>query len=133
MVKQSVEIDYYVTTSGRNPYEDDFRRKLVKKDPNAIYVADGLIKELKKDEESCKARGILKPLDSTIGLFELKRKGGKEVRIGLYLASIPGTKKYVVLHAFKKKCRETPPNEIDIMKNRIKDYIERFVRTKNEK
>lgn len=119
-----IEIEYYKTKTGNIPYEE-FRKKMLLINEDIVLMANKLIIELQKDDESCIKRKILKPLDASKGLYELKRKG-KGLRIGIYLAKIPGTKKYVVLHAFLKKTQKTPKRELNTMKERIKDYKERF-------
>lgn len=107
------KIQLYETLSGDSPVKD-FIDSLEGKAQTKVYNTIELLKEF----------GIklntphVKKLTGT-NLWELRILGEDSIRI-FYIA-IEG-KIFILLHGFKKKKQRTPPKEIKIAQNRLKEY-----------
>ena len=63
------------------------------------------------------------------GIFELRTKQGSDITRVLYFFIIG--KKAVLTNGFVKKTQKTPKEEIQIAKDRRKDFIERVMKDEN--
>lgn len=63
------------------------------------------------------------------GIFELRCKFGSDITRVLYFFYYEG--KIIMTNGFVKKTRKTPKEEIQLAKDRRKDFIERMMRNEN--
>ena len=68
-----------------------------------------------------------KPLGD--GIFELRAKVGTDISRVLYFFYYEG--KIIMTNGFVKKTQKTPKEEIQIAKDRRKDFIERVMKNEN--
>ena len=59
------------------------------------------------------------------GLFELRTRSRSD--IGRVLYFFLRGRRIVLLHGFIKKTQRTPPSELELARQRMRDYLERYV------
>lgn len=111
----------YETRGGSKPVED-YLRRLTRDDPTQVGRVLRAIRLLRT--WGLELGGLhVKPLGG--GLFELRTSGGHAHRVFYFAIDGP---KFVLLHAFYKTTRKTPPEEIKGARSEMADYIERMGR-----
>lgn len=111
----------YEKENGEVPVEE-FLNSISLKMRAKIYGLMGILQE--------KGNLLREPYSKHLedGIFELRCKFGSDITRILYFFYYEG--KIVMTNGFVKKTRKTPKEEIQLAKNRRKDFIERM--TKNE-
>ena len=111
----------YEKENGEVPVEE-FLNSIDLKMRTKIYGLMGILQE--------KGNLLREPYSKHLedGIFELRCKFGSDITRILYFFYYEG--KIVMTNGFVKKTRKTPKEEIQLAKNRRKDFIERM--TKNE-
>lgn len=116
MVSEEWQIIYYQEVDGTKPVEEFFN------DPS---LTQGELKQFKLRLYYLKNKGlalqrersdILNKIKIEDNLYEL-RLDNTPNNIRIFLCALTG-KRLILLHAFKKKGRKTPPNEINIAAQR---------------
>ena len=108
------DITYYKTNSGRVPvidYINNQEPERISKIRNSLR----LLKEFGIGESQLNARKLRGSRYK--GLYELKIDNSR-IMYFLYIG-----RKFVLVHAFTKKSKETPQKELEIAKRRMRDYI----------
>ena len=68
-------------------------------------------------------------MEKSYGIFELRAKVGTDISRVLYFFYYEG--RIVMTNGFVKKTQKTPREEIQIAKDRRKDFIERVMKNEN--
>lgn len=112
------EVEYYTTDSGNIPY-DDYKIELAKKNKileiAQMEMAITHLRQFGFDISKKISGKMIKPLRE--GVFEL-RPGGNRVLFFHFKGN-----KFVILHAFQKTTKETPPHEIDLAIKEKRKYL----------
>ena len=109
------EIEFYETVEGRKPAAEF----LVELEFKNIYLRNRISEGINKLKNSIYHKEPLsKPLGG--GLYELKIAAGRVIYF------FRKGRKIILLHGFIKKKQKTPPKELRIAKERMKDYIRRY-------
>ena len=116
------EVIAYETEVGDNPVE----KFLDKLDPKMRAKIFGMLVILQE-----KGNRLREPYSKHIedGIFELRCKFGSDITRVLYFFYYEG--KIILTNGFVKKTQKTPKEEIQIAKDRRKDFIERVMNDEN--
>ena len=68
-------------------------------------------------------------MEKSYGIFELRAKVGTDISRVLYFFYYEG--RIIMTNGFVKKTQKTPKEEIQIAKDRRKDFIERVMKNEN--
>ena len=126
------EIEEYVTASGKNKISDFVNELHKKHNVNDIILLERLKSDLKERGFDQRNPNIVKPLDKTLRIYEIKRKG-KELRVGIYAARDSTNGKILILGAFLKDSQKTRKVELELLRSRLKDYLKRKENKENER
>lgn len=111
------EIRFYRTVSGRSPVEEFLDSLSAKQAQKVVWVLR-LVEELDRVPEP-----YLKKLTGTEDLWEVRaQQGGDTFRL---LGFFDAPQLVVLVSAFAKKSRKTPPREIARADERRRDYLNR--------
>lgn len=109
------ELEFYRTETGRTPVED-YLDDLTPSE--AVKAARGL--ELLRIFGTQLGMPHVRPL--RMSLYELGLRGQREHRV-VYVALVG--QRFLLLHAFTKKTRQTPAAEIALAERRYQDHLSR--------
>lgn len=112
------EIVFYESPGGRSPVEDSL-------DDLTDEQADRVLRDLEFLEQLGTSLGMPNARPLVGGMWELRITGRIHHRV-LYVA-ISG-RRILVLHAFTKKTRKTPPQELRTAQTRLADWQGRYGR-----
>lgn len=112
------EIEFYEPENGKNTIVD-FLESLPKKHRAKAFWEIELLSE--------HGTALKEPYSKHISddLWELRIKFSSDISRIFYF--IPIKEKIVLLHGFVKKTEKTPKNEIDLAKEKMKEYKRRFL------
>ena len=116
------EVIAYEDVNGKIPVQD-FLKQLTPKMRAKMY---GMLEILQE-----KGSMLREPYSKYIedGIFELRCKFGSDITRVLYFFYYEG--KIILTNGFVKKTQKTPKEEIEIAKDRRKDFIERVMKDEN--
>ena len=112
----------YEKENGEVPVEE-FLDSVIPKMRAKIYGLMGIL----QDKGNMLREQDIKHLED--GIFELRCKFGSDITRVLYFFYYEG--KIIMTNGFVKKTQKTPKEEIQIAKDRRKDFIERVMRNEN--
>ncbi|MFC1790820.1 type II toxin-antitoxin system RelE/ParE family toxin [Patescibacteria group bacterium] len=110
------QIDYYSTSSGREPVQL-FIDNLPRKAKSRVYYALELLAEFGPQLTLPHTKKV-----ASTPLWELRILGTKHLR-SFYIAKVG--KSFLILHAFIKKSQHTPRKEIKTALKRLRDFQSR--------
>lgn len=116
------EVIFYEKENGECPAEEFILSLDVKMRAKML----GLL-ELLEEKGTQLREPYSKPIDD--GIFEIRCKIGNNISRVLYFFYYEG--KIILTNGFVKKTQKTPKEEIQIAKDRRKDFIERVMRDEN--
>ena len=110
------EIIFYKTSSGHSPVEE-FIDSLNEKEAKKVVWTLRLVRDLERVPEE-----YLKKLKSTDDILEIRVQFGNNIFrfLGFYESNT-----IILTNAFSKKTQKTPEKEIELAKQRKKEYNER--------
>jgi len=110
------EIIFYKTSSGHSPVEE-FIDSLNEKEAKKVVWTLRLVRDLERVPEE-----YLKKLKSTDDIWEIRVQFGNNIFrfLGFYESNT-----IILTNAFSKKTQKTPEKEIELAKQRKKEYNER--------
>jgi len=110
------EIVAYQDEQARQPV-NDFIASLPQKDQARVYWTLDLLREF--------GLGLRMPYARPVHgkLWELRIQSGRNIYRVFYFAHTG--RRFVLLHAFRKKTQKTPRNELDIAERRLNDVLAR--------
>ena len=110
------EIIFYKTSSGHSPVEE-FIDSLNEKEAKKVVWTLRLVRDLERVPEE-----YLKKLKSTDDIWEIRVQFGNNIFrfLGFYASNT-----IILTNAFSKKTQKTPEKEIELAKQRKKEYNER--------
>ena len=122
--KMTFEVIAYEDVAGKIPVQD-FLKQLNPKMRAKMYGMLVILQE--------KGNMLREPYSKYIedGIFELRCKFGSDITRVMYFFYYD--RKIVLTNGFIKKTQKTPPEEIQIAKNRRIDFIERMAENENLK
>ena len=120
--------------SGKTEFAVNYVKKLRESVDGRVAIADLDIVNVyfrsreKKEELEEKGIQLREPYSKMIedGIFEIRCKVGNNISRVLYFFYFEG--KIILTNGFVKKTQKTPKEEIQIAKDRRKDFIERMMR-----
>lgn len=107
------KIELYKSARGERPVED-FIDSLEKKTQVKVYHAFELMQEFGLEGGAPHVKKL-----TGSSLWEYRILGADNIR--LFYITMRG-KTFLILHGFKKKKQKTPPKEIHLAENRLKEY-----------
>jgi len=110
------KIDYYSTSSGREPVQE-FIDNLQEKTKTRVHNTFELLAEFGPFLRMPHAKKI-----TGTPLWELRILGEASVRF-FYLAKV--AQSFLILHGFTKRTQKTPKKEIEVALSRLRDYKDR--------
>jgi phage-related protein len=113
--KDSWRLEFFATATGRCPVKE-YLRGLSAREATGLLRAIGLLKECGTELAAPHARFLGDKL------WELRVQGALQHRV-LYFAT--SGRRLVLLHAFAKKTRRTPPTELAVARKRMAEYVKR--------
>ena len=110
------EIIFYKTSSGHSPVEEFIDSLNVKESKKVVWTLR-LVRDLERVPEE-----YLKKLKSSDDIWEIRVQFGNNIFriLGFYESN-----KIILTNAFSKKTQKTPEKEIELAKQRGKEYYER--------
>ncbi len=110
------EIKFFITSSGRSPVEE-FIDSLNFKEAKKVAWTLRLVRDLERVPEE-----YLKKLKGNNDIWEIRVQFGNNIFrfLGFYESNT-----IILTNAFSKKTRKTPEKEIELAKQREKEYYER--------
>lgn len=115
------EVVFYQTVAGERPAEEWLKSIPIKMQAKIARILDLL------EEHGTFATGPY--IQHEHGKLWKVRVEQAKVQYRLFYFPATG-QKFVVLHGFVKKSQKTPPKEIEVAEQRLKDYLERSERAK---